>query len=456
MSPITRAMLGFAADWPLKKKVETIQSFLGNDYFDANGLMYCMWRSQGDVLRPYREEDLEGQLPFKKKHISAVGHYHNENSTHTSGTFLWSQALRYKVTREPEALAFCARAFRSLDFIFKLTETAGPLGFFCKPYDGKISIESSPDQHYSAMMGLWHYRDICDKDTKARAEFMIVSMAGFWMSNDYKLAFFGHAAASWLLANTPNYGPLFALMMHLAYTISKDETFLRECRRILELCGSWPRLYDEIRLKRREGKEAWTWPKHLYGCEYDPSRREFLMADWESRAPMWFVAGPAEYFLDTDLVNRHLLGHVLGRIHRYMQFGLRDDLIHLYYQQVDLERDLWRPLICPRSEETIKADPWHWHFSTYWSEVGWQDQLFCLLDTCIIAHQHAYEFAPGALPLAQRILARLDRERLNWFVDPDGKQLLPPDQHMKHSLSSQLPNILIAYWRAKLNNIPLE
>ena len=59
-SPTTHAMLGFAADWPLLKKVQTIDRFLGQDYFHENGMMYCMWRGKDDELRPYRDEDFAG------------------------------------------------------------------------------------------------------------------------------------------------------------------------------------------------------------------------------------------------------------------------------------------------------------------------------------------------------------------------------------------------------------
>jgi len=457
MSPTTRAMLGFAADWPLLKKIQTIDSFLGNDYFYESGIMYAMWRWKGDELRPYCDEDFAGQLPFVRPGMTAAGQMDNENSTYTSGIFLWSQCLRYMVTREPDALEFAAKAFRSIDLVFKLTEATPERGFLCKPYQWQASRESSPDQQYTVMMALWLYRDLCDKQTRERADVILVEIADWWMRNDYKLAFFGSAAGSWLMGNIPQYGPMFALMAHLAYRVTNDEKYLRECRRILELCGPWMLIYDDIRLRRRAGDTSYyPWPKHLHGREYDPGRRPFLMSDWETRAPMWFVAGPAEYFMQTDLVNRHLMRHVLGRIYRYMQFGLRDDLLQLYWEQVDLERDLWRPLSLYYTEETIKNPLFGWHFMGYVSEVCNQDGVFRLVDACLIAHEHAYEFAPGAFSLAKRILATLDADRMRTFVDPDGQQLLPPDQYLKHTICSELPDISIAYWRARLNRIPLE
>src|ERR1043166_8734605 len=93
ISQTTRAMLGFAADWPLLTKVQTIDSFLGRDYFHESGIMYCMWRWKGDELRPYRDEDFEGQQPFVRPGMTAAGQMDNENSTFISGFFLWSQCL---------------------------------------------------------------------------------------------------------------------------------------------------------------------------------------------------------------------------------------------------------------------------------------------------------------------------------------------------------------------------
>ena len=65
MSPTTRAMLGFAADWPLERKVETLQRFLGEDFFHPSGIMYAMWRYGGGELRPFEARDFAGQAVFK-------------------------------------------------------------------------------------------------------------------------------------------------------------------------------------------------------------------------------------------------------------------------------------------------------------------------------------------------------------------------------------------------------
>jgi len=58
--------------------------------------MYCMWHWKGDELRPFEAADFVGQQPFQKDTFSAIGHMHGENSTYTSGIFLWSQGLRYR------------------------------------------------------------------------------------------------------------------------------------------------------------------------------------------------------------------------------------------------------------------------------------------------------------------------------------------------------------------------
>ena len=55
------------------------------------------------------------------------------------------------------------------------------------------------------------------------------------------------------------------------------------------------------------------------------------------------------------------------------------------------------------------------------------------------------------------MLKKLNNERLHWFIDPDGEQLRQGEKGLRYVLSSDVPVFtLLAYWRAKASNIPIE
>jgi hypothetical protein len=162
-APAADRALRIDADDPLARKIDLLQRFLGEQFFHPSGIMYSQWYWRDDELRPWRRSDFEGQsFPHTPEGFTPEGHNNNENSSWTSGLFLLSQCLRYAATRDDEALAYAAKAFRSLDLIFRLTEARGERGFLCKPYDCSASLQTSPDQYIAAMLGLWEYRRIAD------------------------------------------------------------------------------------------------------------------------------------------------------------------------------------------------------------------------------------------------------------------------------------------------------
>jgi hypothetical protein len=449
------APFSFEAAWPLARKVQALQDFLGERFFAPNGIMYAMWYFTDDVLRPFTRADFEHpgcSYPQTKEGITPEGHGNNENSSWTSGLFLFSQCLRYRVTGEPQALEYAAKAFRSLDLIFQLAEAAGQPGYLCKPYDGKLSAETSFDQYTCAMLGMWAYREFAPRETRARIDALLPAMADWWRERDYVRTTFG---VTLNMLRYSVYTPGFALLNHLAYSVSGDPKHLLERDRILGGFGEWPTMYDECRNAIAHGIR--TWPKDYEGCEYDPARAPYLLADVnEYRGGMWLTAMASATLIELGVGPVGLARNALGRHFRYLQWGLRPDLLHLYAVQVDLDRDTWHPLRRPVSPESLKKAMASWHFFAYNSEVCWGDSASRIPHVSLLAHRHAAAFSPGAIPLARKMLAALDRTRLQWMIDPDGQQLLPPDRWMQHVLSSDVPSLtLIAYWQARCYGIEL-
>ena len=205
----TWTLKNLSASMPLEERIHIIESFVHNRYYDENGLLYSHINFSEE--RPHREEDLAGADPnnlgIPKHHLQNY-----ENSAMNSGIFLAGQCYRYMVTREPEALEFAARAFHSIDVNYQLSERAvgGPAilmqragsidpndhfsarpGWICKPYGAMLTTQTSTEQNFGPILGLWAYRKLAPEKIRARIDSMIAGVADLWREIGYKINFFG-------------------------------------------------------------------------------------------------------------------------------------------------------------------------------------------------------------------------------------------------------------------------
>jgi hypothetical protein len=444
-----------------RTKAETLQRFLGEHYFHPDsGIMYAMWRWKGAELRPFRAEDFDGMSLFRiKAGIAMEDHQNQENSPWTSGLFLLSQCLRFKVTKEDEALRYAAKAFLSLEVIYDMGGANNERGLLCKPYGNRFSHETSPDQYVSVLLALWSYREMVDAATRARIDEMMVEMSDWWRLRNYKLVYFDHEGDWFSGVAVQQYGPLYAMMHEMAHRISGRDEYRKEAERCIEKCGSFAWRHDIAREEMLATGKT-NWPASLHGYEYDPSRRPFLHFNWENLSAIWLAAASAAWLMENlDSPLRHTLKHAIGNYFRWMSRALNDDLLFPYWSQTDLETEKTYPLVRPRTSTNRKdyIIDFDWNFFAYASKVGWGDPAARLVDLGVIAHHLSPGFSPGALSLSKAMLARIDDERLKWFIDPDGKHFMPEDAWMAHVMSSEVPSFtVLTYWRAKTLGIDLE
>jgi hypothetical protein len=435
-------------DYPVKKKVEILQNFLGENYFHDNGIMYCMWHYKDGIARPFEPEDY-GDYEFaflKEADCSIKGWLESENSSSTSGLFLASQSLRYIATGEPQAMEYAKKAFNSIKIIMQMTLQDGQPGFLTKPWDWKVTTGTSPDQYICVMHGLWQYRKIADFQDRIIINKLLPQMADWWRNRDYTLVFH---ETKWPIL--PHHSPAMACLHSMSYKITQDQLYLDECKRLLTIAEAWPTWIDRNRrqIYHPTGwpveKKGVRWPKELYGREYDPSRREFLINLFEVQE-IWLTIVCADYFMTEDPVMSELLKHAISRHQKYIQFGMRDDYLTYYTIQVDLERDYWT---------TIKRkDDANLGFTAPTENRCWLDGASRIPDASIIGHKHAPEFCPGALKLARNMLKTLDDRRLHWYADPEDDSFNDDEKWMLDILSSDVPSFtILAYWRAKLYGI---
>lgn len=438
--------LNISADLPLIEKVHRLQDFLGQHYFHESGIMYSGWYWSEEELRPWRVSDrIAGQsYPNTNAGITPEGLRNAEDSPWVSGQFLQSQSLRYKVCGDEEALEYAKKAFNSIDLIYRLSEAQGRAGFICKPYDWKVSQETSVDQCTGVMMGLWEYLPLADRTTRQRIAHILATMADWWRNSGYKIVYFDREYD--LL---PYHAPRMACLNAMAHRATGDERYIRECDRLIGLCGAWATTFDNQRLKiLQSDPDELKQDDDFFG--YDPARGKFKFQCREVPAEIYLGLACADWFLSNDSHRSPLLKHVVARYWRQMQFGLRDDLLTLYGLEVDLEYETWSAIHTELTPEARKKALAGFYITAYYSEVCWGDCAAMIPDASIIAHYQAPEFSPGALNLASRMLARLDNERLQWVIDPDGRQLVPELYWLRDTLSSKGPGFtLLAYWRAK-------
>ena len=438
----------------VKQKMRSLEEMIDRFYFDEGGLLRCMFHldpERGEV-RTFRPEDHAGQSLPKLPSDAATpdGYHYYENCGYSSGLLLASQCLRHQATGEEAALALAAKAFRSIDVIFRMTESEGHRGYLCKPYDRKVTHETSPDQYVNVARGLWAYRPLADPATRTRIDELLPAMADWWRERDYTLTYFG-----WEF-RTLDYGShrsIMPYMNHLAYLVTKDPKYLDETRRLLTLCGTWPTAIDEARQRMLDGGGT-DWPEMAHGREYDSARLPYLMLDPGWRCATLSLPAIDHFMTAPDFPLSALLPSALGRFYRCANMGLRDDLLYLFWIQIDLERDAWHPVrAAPTAESLSKA---LYAFEAYYSEVCVGNGGGAAAILAVVAHQQARAFCPGALTLARELFRRLDTARLAWFIDPDGRQLLPELRYMRETIEDAPFNMLLAYWYARAHGIALE
>ena len=83
-----------------------------------------------------------------------------EDTAADTGFYLAALSWQYRCTADPLALRRCRRTLRALKTVYDLGAQAMEPGFLCKPYGGKASNQTSPDQLQCVASGLDAYRRI--------------------------------------------------------------------------------------------------------------------------------------------------------------------------------------------------------------------------------------------------------------------------------------------------------
>ena len=441
---------------PIDRKVRVLETFLGEHYFAESGIMYSMWRYDADagVARPWVEADLDGQIFHQGIPCSNTEWLHGENSPFTSGLFLASQALRYRVTGDEQALAFARRAFGSLDKIARLSEAVGEPGWLCKPYGWRYSHETSPDQYMAAVYGLWQFRPIATAAERARVDDLLVSWADRWRKQGCKLVYFG---TEYDFFNSTAHWAVFPCFQEMAFAVTGDARYRAESQRLIDRMNGYAR---DRSLSGWLTQMDMMKPSPWFPAEFpveDETRRPFLMYDTEHRGATWLIAMALDLMASQRSDLAEAVAEYLPRAMNYAALGLREDRLHHYAIAIDMERMTWQPLAADWPGKTPKFS-WEMHSSS----MCWGDAAGRLPHMAAITQRHAPTATwaggelrtGGPMALARRMWQALDNRRLQWMIDPDGKQIPDEVRYAKQTLSSEVhANTSLSYWHARANGL---
>jgi hypothetical protein len=432
---------------PLEDRIRLIQSFVHTRYYDNIGLLYS--HTNFEEERPHTAADMAG-ADANNLGIPPEQHYNYENSAMNSGIFLAGQCYRYLATREPEALEFAARAFRSIDVNYSLSEQAagGPdvvmqragsidpndrfiprPGWICKPYGQMLTTQTSTEQNYGPIWGMYLYRSLAPEKTKVRIDSMIIGVADLWMQIGYKINFFGE---TWefekSMPRAQRHMPVWAWINRVAFDVSGEKRFQREFQRLDSLFGAMP----TARLTNFGlGREKYISTEDRAFHDKEVVSANFLM-DFEPQAKERYLRGMTEWW-------------------KFGQIGLRDDLFSNYYIELDTVTGRWRPLSKSVKPRSLWNSPSMWQNGIF--PICWGECAARLSVSSAMVAQRSAADRPAAMELYRKLLGGLDKSRLRYMKDPENS-LEGPLKFMTNLLSGDgLAYYPTGYWYGKYHNL---
>lgn len=202
-----------------------------------------------DPLRCLSAGDIDEPHPLVAN-ITTEDLYAYEDSGMTTGAYLASQSIRYRVTGEEQALENANRAFSGIQYIYHLG-IAQKTGFFPKPYGAKFSEHFSRDQYLFAMSGLTEFYQITSPTNQTIIRDMLKRMAEYWISIEYCTGYFGLPKACHL---DDFMGSLFLGIIGIAAKMTDSDELKREYDRLYNDRQLGKRMPETLTAQYREGK----------------------------------------------------------------------------------------------------------------------------------------------------------------------------------------------------------
>lgn len=207
---------------------EYLENFFDERGVDPQGIFYSSLKK--DTMSAWKKSDFTSTelttVIRNRKEMNFSEFMNYENSNMVQGTYLSAMCLKYAATGYESALENARKAFRSISKVYYFSQDIAP-GFFCKPWGGKATDETSSDQYIYTMTGLDDYYPYAAESEKNEIRDMIVNMARFWLDRNYKWKYYGEEI-HWRENR-------FISFMALACKYSNDSCFQKELNRLRSL-----------------------------------------------------------------------------------------------------------------------------------------------------------------------------------------------------------------------------
>jgi hypothetical protein len=414
-------------DHILKQRAIDIELDIDTRLLDDNGIL------RGQLLYPDLVPYPLGYFGADKSFLKVNG-YENmdlsdfinyENSGMVQGAFLAAMSYKYRVTGDADALEKARRTFQGIRYIYEISQNISE-GFFCKPWGGKLSDETSSDQYIYSMTGMDAFFDLADLDEQLQIAEMIEKMTRFWKKRDYSYKYYG-SLLNWQKCR-------FTGFMALAYKYSGKIEFLNELRRLEIL----PEVKNQTPFNADIVSPMWSenWQDII-------GRHHIFKVNAEAVSSSLLSFEP---ILANGLERDSFYHNMLGKIFDYGCSATAPDGLGYSFLLYDSQHEKLKPLEVTLPNPTNE----NWHFSGFiapFRRGGMATTMFARAAVRI----HKYLPDIGADRMALNILNKIDRKHLTWYEDP--MNCFPDDlKWMSQSYSGDAAaHWLWAYWERLFN-----
>lgn len=433
-------------DLPLERKVAIIQAHIEENHFGKQAIPCCMpydgWDGEG--IRPWREEDFlnqsipkfRGNLPDEPAKITPAGWINFENSTSFSGEYLLASSLRYRVTKDPAALLSCRRALNAIRTISELAP-AENFGWLCKPFGGKISPESSPDQNICAMAGLYSFLPFATTEERLWITTLIAAVASHWEKINYTIDF---GDAVWDLQYDVSHMRIFLLANQLAYHLTGKINFKTVAAKLEdrygEPVGEMVSLYDTFTNIHPGYFDDWRHTQEFAGatllfvplaldilCDLRPERKALYLTAWQRALKHGLMAYSPSFG-----------GHIYNTQTKLMPEGF-----------------VWRAMNNngPTEEQYKQIKAGAYALGVYQPEILWLDGTSRLPLAYLLYLSRGGSPMPEIEAATRSIMHNLDFRTIHWMLEMEPGKTIEELQFIFHALTSETPNYPAAYWLGK-------
>lgn len=419
---------------PLRQRAIEFERDVEEYLVDGKGLV----RNALDLrtMKPFPSEFFTADLDIIRSPGADIGDYAGlmeyEDSGMASGTYLCAMVLKYHATRDPQALDRAYRTFAGIRDVFDRCQSVEP-GYFCKPYGGRVTQETSSDQYIYVLTGLDRFVKVAAKRERDAAIAMIIAMSRYWFDRDYTRDHFGRPLR-WPLNR-------FTGFAWLNYLYSGDEAMRAELERLaalpevhLTLPFAEQRLEDLVR-DYREGRER-MYIEQKHGKMLLGGAGEAAQSGTHS----------IDACLEYNAPHRDLwLRQVEGLYQTARPFICEDGL------------ELWRGFHDPATGKIEPVSPPEdiygdqaasdYRIDSFAGNIKSGVHASMVAGAALTAHDYLPD--PGNVRLARRILNGIGRNECSNWIDPE-KQLPPAMSWHAHQYSGFVPaQWLKAYWHGR-------